>query len=215
LLKADFHIHTSYSADCHMSLEQIIARCSEVGINCIAVTDHGTIEGALKMQQMAPFKVIIGEEILTSWGEIIGLFLKETIPSRLPAPEAISRVKAQGGLVGIPHPFDRFRFAMKRESLEKIREHIDFIEVFNSRAALLSNPAEAKLFACQHRILVTAGSDAHTLGEVGNAYVEMPDFDGRQQFLAALAAGKIVGRKSSPWVHLSSTWARLKQRFLR
>ncbi|UCD53775.1 MAG: PHP domain-containing protein, partial [Dehalococcoidia bacterium] len=109
MLKADLHIHTEYSMDCGMPLEQIISRCLEMGINCIAISDHGTAEGALKMQSVAPFPVIVAEEILTSHGEIMGMFLKETIPSGLSVEQTVSQIKAQGALVNIPHPYDIFR----------------------------------------------------------------------------------------------------------
>ena len=133
MFKADFHIHTEYSMDCATPLERIIERCLEVGINCVAITDHGTIAGAQKLQQMAPFKVIVGEEILTSVGEIIGFFLVEEVPSRLPVLEAIAQVKDQGGLVGIPHPFDRLRMsALSDKTLEPLLPYIDVIEVFNT-----------------------------------------------------------------------------------
>ena len=133
LLKADLHIHTEYSPDCNTPLEQIIKRCLEIGINCIAVSDHGTAEGALKMQTIAPFPVIVAEEILTPQGEIVGMFLKETIPSRLSVEQTISRIKAQGGLVCIPHPFDALRrSALDPKTIEKIVEQIDIIEVFNA-----------------------------------------------------------------------------------
>ena len=101
LLKADFHIHTVYSMDCTTSLEDIIKRCLETGINCIAVTDHDAIEGAFEMEKLAPFPVIIAQEILTPQGEVIGMFLKEGVPFGLPIEEAISRIKAQGALAWI------------------------------------------------------------------------------------------------------------------
>ena len=109
LLKADLHIHTEYSMDCNMPLKKIINRCLETGVNCIAIADHGTIEGALKMQTIAPFPVIVAEEILTLHGEIMGMFLTEGIPSGLSVEQTMSRIKAQGALVCIPHPFDIFR----------------------------------------------------------------------------------------------------------
>ena len=214
LLKADLHIHTEYSPDCNTSLEQIIKRCSEIGINCIAVSDHGTAEGALKMQTIAPFPVIVAEEILTPHGEIIGMFLKETIPSRLSVEQAISRIKAQGGLVCIPHPFDALRrSALDPKTIEKMAEQIDIIEVFNARAFFLSGSNQAKIFAQKYGIPGSAGSDAHSLGEIGSAYVEMPEFNGRDDFLQALAKGKVFGHRTSPLVHFYSTTQRLKSRF--
>ena len=214
MLKADLHIHTEYSMDCNSSLEQIINRCLEIGINCIAVTDHGTAEGALKMKTIAPFPVIVAEEILTTRGEIIGMFLNETIPSRLSVEQTISRIKAQGGLVCIPHPFDALRFsALGTKTIEKIVEQIDIVEVFNSRAFFLRGSTQAQLFAHKYGIPGSAGSDAHTLGEIGNAYVEMPEFNGRDDFLQALAKGKVCGHLTSPFVHFNSFAQSLKSRF--
>ena len=120
MLKADFHIHTRYSMDCNTPLDKLIERCIERGVNCVAIADHGTAEGALKLKEMAPFKIIIAEEILTPEGEIMGMFLQETIASGLSVEETLSRIKAQDGLVCIPHPFDRFRpSAMRLETLER------------------------------------------------------------------------------------------------
>ena len=214
LMKADLHIHTKYSMDCDMPLEKIITRCLETGINCIAIADHGTIEGALKMQTITPFPVIVAEEILTPHGEIMGMFLKDGIPSGLSVGETISRIKAQGALVCIPHPFDIFRqSALKARVIEEIVDQIDVIEVFNSRSPLLQSSVKAQIFAQKYGIPGSAGSDAHTPGEIGKAYVEMPEFNGRDDFLNALANAKICGQKTSPLVHFSSAWARLKKQF--
>ena len=212
LLKADLHIHTEYSIDCNMPLEKIINRCLETGVNCIAIADHGTIEGALKMQTIAPFPVIVAEEILTPHGEIMGMFLKEHIPSGISINEAISRIKAQGALVCIPHPFDIFRqLALKAKVVEEIVDQIDVIEVFNSRT-LFQSSAKAQIFAQKYDIPGSAGSDAHTLSEIGKAYVEMPEFNGRDDFLNALVKAKICGQKTNPLVHFGSAWTRLKKR---
>ena len=163
LLRADFHIHTTYSMDCNMSLEEIISRCLETGINCIAVADHGSVEGALKMQSLAPFPVIVAEEILTPHGEIMGMFLEERIPSGLPIEQVISRIKAQGALVCLPHPFDTFRgLRLGNGRLEELVEQIDVIEVFNARCPFLQPSTKAGAFARKHGFPGTAGSDAHT-----------------------------------------------------
>lgn len=198
--------------DCSMPLEQIFIRCQEVGVNCIAIADHGTIEGALKAQTLAPFPVIIAEEILTPHGEIMGMFLKEGIPSGLSVAETIARIRAQGGLVCIPHPFDSLRQSpLNNKVPDDIVEHIDIIEMFNSRSPLLRSSTKARLFAEKYGLVMSAGSDAHTPYEIGNAYVEMPEFSGRDGFLEMLARGKISGRRTNPLVHFRSAWARLRK----
>lgn len=214
MLKADLHIHTVYSMDCNVSLEQVISRCLETGINCVAIADHGTAEGALRMQKLAPFKVIVAEEILTPYGEIMGMFLKETIPSGLSVEETISRIRAQGGLVNIPHPYDTFRqSALRNSMLEELAEQLDVVEVFNARGVVRGNTTKARIFAEKYGIAKSAGSDAHTPLEIGNAYVEMPEFNGKDEFIEALAAGKIFGRRANPLVHFGSVWARVKKKF--
>ena len=211
MIRADLHIHTIYSEDSNTPLERIIDRCLEAGINCIAITDHNTIAGALEMKRIAPFTVIVGDEIQTSTGEVIGYFLQEEIPKGLPAEQTARMIKEQGGLVCIPHPFDRLRMStLHRQTLETLLPYIDIIEVFNSRVLLLRHNIMAERFTNAHGLLASAGSDAHTLGEIGNAYVEMPEFNDKEHFLTALAQGRIRGRKASLSVHLWSSWARLR-----
>ena len=212
LLKADFHIHTRYSMDCDTPLDKIINRCLEVGVNCIAIADHGTAEGALEVQRLAPFPVIVAEEILTPYGEIMGMFLKETIPSGLSVEQTISQIRAQGGLVNIPHPFDMFRGfgGLDGKELKTLIGQIDTMEVFNAREPFNGPSVKAQAFARKYDIPGTAGSDAHTIGEIGHAYVEMPEFEGRDDFLQALRAGRIVGRRTTPFIHFLSTWEKLK-----
>ena len=196
-----------------MPLEKIVSRCQEVGINCIAICDHGTAEGGLRMREIAPFPVIVAEEILTPHGEIMGMFLEETIPSGLSVEQTISRIRAQGGLVCIPHPFDIFRqSALRSNVLEEIAEQIDIVEVLNSRYILGQSSTKALAFALKYGIAQSAGSDAHTPHEIGNAYVEMPEFNGRDDFLEALEKGKISGHRTSPLIHFASVWARLKKK---
>ncbi len=212
MLKADLHIHTKYSMDCNTPLEEIIDRCRDRGINCIAIADHGTIKGAVKMQGLAPFPVIIAEEILTPHGEIMGMFLKETIPSGLSVEETLSQIRAQDGLVCIPHPFDIRQSAMRKHVLG-LAGKIDAIEVYNSKNLLPWAAAKARHFADKHGIARTAGSDAHIPGEIGKAYVEMPEFDGRNGFITALRQGTISGRPASPLTYVHSAWARVRRRF--
>ncbi len=212
MLKADLHIHSNYSFDSSNTLEQIIERCRQAGINCIAIADHGTAEGALKMQNLAPFPVIVAEEILTPNGEIMGMFLKETVPTNIPLAEAIARVKEQDGLVCIPHPFDTFtRVGLGSKTMLTIIDDIDIIEVLNARSPITTRSSQSFAFAEKYGKVASAGSDAHTLMEIGNAYVEMPEFNSKEEFLSSLREGKIHGRKASPFVHFGSLWARLKK----
>lgn len=214
MLKADLHVHTEYSLDCTTPLDKIIARCLELGINCLAVCDHGSAEGALKLQDMAPFTVIVAEEILTPKGEIMGMFIKETIPSGLSVEDTISSIRAQQGLVCIPHPFDRFRpSALGRNALEQIVDQVDVIETFNARVLPIQGQGGAESFAREYGLRQSAGSDAHTLSEIGHAYVEMPEFDGRDGFLEALEQGKIYGQRTNPLTHFVSLGSRIRKRF--
>ncbi len=212
MIKADLHIHTKYSMDCDTSLEKIIVRCKEIGINCLAVSDHGTIEGALRLKEMAPFPIIVAEEILTSHGEIMGMFLKERIPSGSSTEETIARIREQGGLVCIPHPFDIFRrSALSLKYLSGIIDKVDIMEVFNSKTPFQWNALQARAVADKYGIAQSAGSDAHTLHQIGNAYLEMPEFDGTKDFLTALRSGVISGRRTNPIFQFSSLWARVKK----
>ncbi|MGD1119274.1 MAG: PHP domain-containing protein [Dehalococcoidales bacterium] len=212
MLKADLHIHTKYSMDCQSPLDKIIARCHERGINCVAIADHGTAEGGLELQKIAPFKVIVAEEILTTEGEIMGMFIKETIPSGITPREAVQRIREQGGLVNVQHPFETIRgSALKDKFIDEIVDDIDLMEIMNSRSPFPASANKAKAYAEKHNIPGGAGSDAHTIKEIGNAYIEMPDFNGKEDFIEALKQGKIYGERSGVYVHLFSSWAKVKR----
>ena len=212
MIKADLHIHTCYSPDCRTPLEKIIDQCLNKGINCIAVADHNTIEGALKLKEMAPFTIIVAEEIMTSSGELMGMFLTREIPRGLSAAETILRIKSQGGLVNIPHPFGRWPMYDSKKLLSpEIISQVDLIEAFNSRAPFSFSSSKARQLAKKYSLPISAGSDAHTLGEIGKAYVEMPEFSNAPDFLLSLSRGRIIGHKSSPLIHFASTWARLRK----
>jgi len=196
-------------------LEQIVERCLELGINCIAVADHNTIAGALKLREIAPFKVIIAEEILTPVGEIMGLFLSEAVSQGLSPQETMSRIRSQGGLIAIPHPFGRsLPWNTNPLTSAEVLSQVDIIETFNSRTPFSNSIARAWKLAKEQRKAASAGSDAHTLGEIGRAYVEMPEFNGPDDFLNSLAQGKVFGQKSSYLAHFASTWARIRKHIL-
>jgi predicted metal-dependent phosphoesterase TrpH len=188
--------------DCDTPLDKIISRCLELGINCIAVSDHGTAEGGLRMQEIAPFKVIVAEEVLTDKGEIMGMFLKKTVPNDQPLMDVINQIKAQGGLVCAQHPFDTvLRPGIGKKIIEEIASYIDLVEVFNARSPLTQSSKKALAFAEAHNLPASAGSDAHYLDEIGNAFVEMPEFTDKESFLKSLAQGKIGGHLAGPMVH--------------
>lgn len=214
MLKADLHVHTCHSSDSISSPEKIVQRCLEIGINCLAITDHNTISGALEVKQLAPFTVIVGEEMLTTGGEIIGLFLTEEIPRRLSPEETVARIKAQGGLVCIPHPCDRLRphSRLRRNALERIFSNVDLIEVFNSRTLILKDSERAFALAQSHGLPGTVGSDAHVISEIGRSFIELPEFESAGQFKLALEQGKPFMRRTSPLVHFYNIRNRIAKR---
>lgn len=212
-MKVDMHVHTCHSKDATLSLETIMESCEQRGLDGVAITDHNTIAGALALKEIAPFLVIVGEEIDTTKGEILGLFLKEEIPGGLMPEEAMARIREQGGLVGVSHPLDRLRrSAMRQVALLDILDELDFLEGFNSRVTFPSDNRKAQALAQAQGLPITAGSDAHTAYEIGRAYVEMSNFNGRDGFLEALKEAQIFGRLSPPWIHLVSTWTKLRRR---
>ena len=214
MLKADFHMHTNYSPDSLLPPEKLVARCLDVGLNCIAVTDHNTAEGAFHVREIAPFTVIIGEEVGTSEGEVTGLFLQETIQRGLSPLETAKRIKEQGGLVSLPHPFDRFRSeVITRAGIEDVLPYADIVEVFNARNNMDADNRRAYEFAQEHSLLVSGVSDAHTAIELGRTYVIMPEFDGTPEgFKASLAQGEIHARKMSPLIHAVTSLTKIRKK---
>jgi predicted metal-dependent phosphoesterase TrpH len=200
-----------------LSPEALVRACQRAGLDIIAVTDHHTIRGALAVQEVAPFRVIIGAEFRTADGEIIGLFLEEDVPRGLSARETVKRIKDQGGIVQIPHPFDRFRRKhISYSALLDILPDVDVIEAFNARTTLKSDIMRGVEFIREHRkdhtALPTGVTDAHTAFEIGQAYVEMPTFDGRDDFLDALRHGRIEGRRTTPLIHVATRWTVLMKK---
>src|SRR3990172_9384006 len=167
---------------------------------------HNTIRGALAVQAIAPFTVIVGEEIRSREGEIIGLFLREEVPAGLTAEETIARIRAQSGLVSLPHPLDRYRGGVGADGLARLAPLVDIVEVMNARTTVGRDNDEAARLAAEHGLAGVAVSDAHSPWELGRAYVEPPDLRGPQEFLEALRRGR-CGRPSTPLVHLISRYA--------
>lgn len=211
-LRADLHTHTYYSPDSILSPRSLVAKCQRLGIGCVAVTDHNTVRGGLAVREIADFPVIVGEEVRSADGEIIGLFLSQDVPPGLSAAETIRLIRDQGGLVGVPHPFDSLRSALRPDVAESVAGDIDFVETLNARIVIPVHNKRAAEFARKHGLPASAGSDAHSGREVGRAYVEMQRFDGPAGFLASLRTGRVAGRLSSPLIHLVSRYATLKHK---
>ena len=211
-LRIDLHTHTHYSPDGITSPQRLVQACVRKEITCVAVTDHNTIRGALAVKEIAPFRVIVGEEIRSAEGEIIGLFLSEEVPPGLSAQDTIERIRAQGGLVSLPHPTDRFRGGIGAEGLAHLAPLVDIVEVMNARTTLGRDNDEAARLAGEHGLVAVAVSDAHSPWEIGRVYVEAPDYEGVQEFLEALRWGTLVGRPSSSLVHLLSRYAWLRRK---
>ena len=207
VLKIDLHMHTSHSPDSLMSPEQVVRRCQEVGLACIAITDHNTILGAIEVQRIAPFRIIVGEEIRTLEGEIVGLFLKEDVPKGLSPIETAKHIKDQGGLISIPHPFDRLRRSViTRSGLEELRPYVDIIEGFNARNTFQAANKKAMDLAGNWGVLVSSVSDAHTTMELGYAYTDVPEWaDTPESFKSALSQATLVTHPTTPLIHVLTT----------
>ena len=215
VLRGDFHMHTAFSRDCDTPPERVVRRCVEVGLNCIAITDHNTIQGAIETSKLAEFTVIVGEEVSSTHGDIIGLFLEEEVPRGLTPLETVCRIKDQGGLVMVPHPVDAIRRGpLSPDALRDILPHVDFMEVLNARTVLASDLEKCRGLAVHTGTTPVAVSDAHTLGELGSAYVELDGFDGSApSFKQAMGEAKIVGHRSTPFVHVVTAYVKVKKRF--
>jgi hypothetical protein len=201
LIDVDLHMHTDHSHDCATPVEVLLATARERGLGAIAVTDHNEISGALeasKQAEAAGVKVIVAEEVKTAGqGEVIGLFIEEKIPRGLSLQETVAEIKHQGGLVYVPHPFDRMHSVPDYEHLLTILDDLDAIEVFNPRVAIGAFNEEAARFAAKYRILAGAGSDSHVAQGLGSVRIRMRDFDGPQEFLQSLRDADILTRPTS------------------
>ena len=215
MLRVDLHTHTHFSHDSGALPRSIVERCVKTGLNCIAVTDHNTIRGALEVQSMATFQVIIGEEVKSAEGDIIGLFLKEEVLKGLSPLTTVKTIKEQGGLVMVPHPFDRLRpSSLKHEALQEILPYVDIMEAFNAHNLLRRDNERAAAFAHEHHLVAAAVSDAHTPLELGRTCMDMQDFDGApESFKDELAHARLVTRRANQVLRLSTVYTKLKRVF--
>jgi predicted metal-dependent phosphoesterase TrpH len=194
-------MHTDHSPDCATPVEALLGAAREQGLGAIAVTDHNEISGALEAQDKAAafgVKVIVGEEVKTaSQGEVIGLFIQEKIPRGMTLAETVAEIRRQGGLVYVPHPFDRMHAVPDYEHLLTIVDEVDALEVYNPRVAIGSFNEEAARFAAKYRIVAAAGSDSHVTQGLGSVRNRMRDFDGPEEFLESLRGAEIITKPSS------------------
>lgn len=207
--RVELHAHTVYSPDSLVSLEDFLAACRRKGLDRVAVTDHNTIEGALRLKEKAPDLIIVGEEIRAREGEVLAYFIEREIPKGLPLPETIERIRAQGGVVALPHPCDRARgSALGRGAAEAVMPWVDAVEVFNARCVFPGDNACAAALAARFGKPGFSGSDAHTVWELGRTWTAMPPFEDAESFREALRRARPTHRLSPFWVHLFSTWAK-------
>lgn len=214
--RVETHCHTHYSKDCLMTLDRMVNICRKRGIDKLFITDHNTAEGALKWAELEPELFIPGEEVMTTKGEILALFVRETIPPFLSPQETIQRLRDQGAFISVSHPFDRLRKgAWKREDLDEIIDQVDAIEAFNARCFAMKENDEAEAYAEEHGLPGTVGSDAHHPIEVGRATLLIQPFEGPGEFGEALKSASRDASLSPWWVHGLSSMAKWQRKYLK
>lgn len=196
-LRVDLHCHSMWSGDSTTTPDEIAEAVADTGVDVLCLTDHATINGARELAGSLPCRVVVAEEVKTTAGELIGLFLTERLPPTLDPFETARRIRDQGGLVYVPHPFDVMRHCIDETVLHGLAEAglLDAVEVFNAKTSLVSLDERGAAFAAAYGLPGGAGSDAHVPGGFGAAYVEMDDFDGPASFLDGLAAATVVGHR--------------------
>jgi len=208
---ADLHMHTAWSHDCGVPTEELLDHAEEQGLGAIAITDHNRFGGALEARELARGRriaVIPGEEIKTDGqGEVIGLFLSEEIPSGMSFADTIAAIRAQGGLVYLPHPFDRMHTIPDAATLHRHLADVDVFEVYNARLLFEAYNDEALRFARKYNLTMGAGSDAHVLPGVGTGAVRMRAFRNAEEFLISLRTAEILRRPKSLLMLQSLKWA--------
>ncbi|HEY5728845.1 MAG TPA: PHP domain-containing protein [Anaerolineales bacterium] len=208
MLSVEFHCHTVFSKDSLTTPQKLVGTCRRKGIDRVVVTDHNTIAGALAAQNLAPEMVILGEEIMTTCGEILAAFVTEEVPPFLSPQETVKRLRDQEAFISVSHPFDRLRNgAWQENDLLEILPDVDAIEVFNSRCMDPQFNRDAQVFADKHKIPGTVGSDAHAAFELGRSVLLLEQFDGPDEMREVIRRGIPRTKLSSPWVHVASRYA--------
>lgn len=213
MLRVEFHCHTIASKDSLTRPRDLVETCRRKGIDRVVVTDHNTITGARAAQALDPERVIVGEEILTTKGEILAAFVKEEIPKGLSPQETIRLLKDQGAFISVSHPFDRLREGgWLEEDLLEILPQVDAIEVYNSRCMFPQFNREAREFAEKHNLAGTVGSDAHAAFELGRSVLMLEQFAGAEEMRNVIRTGIPQVKWSPPWFHLSSRYATIRKK---
>jgi predicted metal-dependent phosphoesterase TrpH len=208
MLRTEFHCHTNSSKDSLTSPRKLVETCRRKGIDRVVVTDHNTIAGARTAQKLDLELVIVGEEILTTKGEILAAYVTEEIPPFLSPQETIKRLRDQGAFISVSHPFDKLRAGgWNEDNLLEILPDVDAIEVFNSRCMNPNFNRQAKAFAEKHNIPGTVGSDAHAAFELGRSLLLLDQFEGPEGMREVICKGTAQVKWSPPWFHLSSRFA--------
>ena len=215
-VRIDLHVHTRHSHDSAAQVDSVLQRCRDSGLGLVAVTDHDNIRGGLEAREKSNgFPVIVGEEIKTAEGDVIGLFLEDPVPPRLTPLETVKRVKDQGGLVGVPHPFDRVRpTAIGRRALLEILPWVDFLEGYNAHTLLSRDNRRGVDFAEEYTVPVVACSDSHSAMELGRTYTGVPgeELDGTPEgLMRAIRSGVCAGRRPNPLLMLAPAYAKLRK----
>jgi predicted metal-dependent phosphoesterase TrpH len=207
-LRVEFHCHTIFSKDSLTRPSDLVRTCRRKGIDRVVVTDHNTIAGARAAQAIDPQRVIVGEEIATTRGEILAAFVTEEIPRGLSPQETIRRLKDQGAFISVSHPFDRGRSGhWREEDLLEILPQVDAIEIYNSRCMQPRFNQEARQFAEARNLAGTVGSDAHAAFELGQSLLVLEPFQTPDELRSVIRRGIPQVKWSPPWVHLTSRYA--------
>lgn len=215
LIRVDFHAHTNYSLDSLIDVRQLGQAIDAAGLDKLAVTDHNEISGALRARELYGERIIVGEEVKTKQGEILVLYLTQLIPAHLDAAEALARATDQGAFVCPAHPFDTRRGGWQLADLEQYAEAFDAIEGFNGRNLNPQLNEQAQTFAREHGLPVLAGSDSHSLGEIGRVFTTLPAFHDADSLRNSIVRAEIAGQPAPVNVLFKSIRARLINRLRR
>ncbi len=216
MIRVEFHCHTIFSHDSLVSIDDLYRKAKEKQLDRVIITDHNRIDGAELANEKFPEIFVIGEEVMTSEGEILAAFVKEVIPKGLTPLEAIQKLRDQGAFIWVPHPFDKTRSgSWDLDELKNIAPQVDAIEVFNSRCINNEYNLLAAAFAKDNSLLTTVGSDAHSKYELGRSTLVLPDFNNAQELRQSLTNARQDVKLTPFWVHFISTWAKLRKKYIR